>query len=61
MKDKKFIIIKDKLTADKFIANGVQLVAQANGTYTFMNIIPQHFNFNEIDAKKIAYTDILLI
>ena len=50
MKDKKFIIIKDKLTADKFIANGVQLVAQANGTYTFMNIIPQHFNFNEIDA-----------
>ena len=61
MKDKKFIIIKDKLTADKFIANGVQLVAQANGTYTFMNIIPQHFNFSEVDKSKLAYTDTLCL
>lgn len=61
MKDTKFIVVQDVTTANKLIANGFQVVSQINGMYTFMNIIPQHFNFNEIDAKKLIYTNILTI
>lgn len=57
--DKKFIIVQDEATANQLIANGFQIVAQVNGTYTFMNIVPQHFNFAEIDISKMAYTNIL--
>lgn len=57
--DKKFIIVQDQATANKLIANGFQFVSLVNGTYTFMNIVPQHFNFAEIDISKLAYTNIL--
>ena len=59
--DQKFIVVQDENTANTLIANGFQLVCQINGTYTFMNVIPQHFNFSEVDVKKLAYTNILAI
>ena len=58
---KKFIIVQDKPTAQKLIANGFELVVRVNNTYTFMNQIPQHFNFDEVDKSKVAYTDILCL
>ena len=58
---KKFIIVQDESTANKLISSGFQLVTQVNGTYTFMNQVPQHFNFDEVDKSKLAYTDILSI
>ena len=61
MKEKKFIVVQDKTVADQLQSSGFQMVATANGIYTFMNIIPQHFNFSSVDATKIVYTDILSI
>lgn len=61
MNSKKFIIVKDKATADKLKSSGFQFISENNGVYTFVNVIPQHFSFNEVDASKIAYTDILSI
>ena len=57
--NKKFIIVQDEATAIKLIASGFQLISQLNNTYTFMNKVPQNFNFSEIDTKKLAYTNIL--
>ena len=57
--NKKFIIVQDEATAIKLVASGFQLVSQLNNTYTFMNKVPQNFNFSEIDTKKLAYTNIL--
>ena len=59
--DKKFIIVQDESIANKLIASGFQIVTQVNGTYTFMNIVPQHFNFDVVDVKKLAYTNILSV
>lgn len=60
MKDAKFIVVKDKTTANSMISAGFQVVSNANGIYTFMNTIPQHFNFENIDVKKLAYTNTLV-
>ena len=57
MKDTKFIIVQDQDTANKLISNGFQMISKTNDVYTFMNIIPQHFKFDEIDIKKLVYTD----
>lgn len=59
--NKKFIIVQDKATANKLIASGFQLVSKVNNTYTFMNQVPQHFSFDEVDKSKLAYTNILSI
>ena len=59
--NKKFIIVQDETTAHKLIANGFHLVSNLNNTYTFMNQAPQHFNFDEVDKSKLAYTNILSI
>lgn len=59
MKDEKFIVVQDLNTANKLISAGFQLVTQINNTYTFMNVIPKHFNFENIDIKKLAYTNVL--
>lgn len=58
---KKFIIVQDSETANKLLLSGFQLVSQLNNTYTFMNKVPQNFNFSEVDKLKIAYSDILSI
>ena len=60
MKNAKFIVVQDKITANALIAAGFQVVSQINNTYTFMNTIPQHFKFENIDIKKLAYTNTLV-
>lgn len=60
MKDAKFIVVQDVNTANKLISAGFQIVAQINNTYTFMNVIPKHFNFDNIDIKKLVYTNTLV-
>lgn len=61
MNNSKFIVVKDETTASKLIVNGFQVVSQVNGVYTFINQIPKHFNFNEIDVKKMVYSNVLTI
>lgn len=60
MKKTKFIVVQDENTANKLIVSGFQFVSKANDTYTFMNIVPQCFNFEDIDIKKLVYTDRLV-
>jgi hypothetical protein len=50
-----FIKTSDKETADKLIAAGFQLVSQ-DGVYTFLNQV-ENFNFENIDIKKMVYTN----
>ena len=59
MNNAKFIIVQDMDTANKLIASGFNLVSNMNGTYTFMNMAPKHFCFEDIDVKKMAYTNTL--
>ena len=59
--NKKFIIVQDETTANKLVAGGFQIVSKINNTYTFMNQVPQHFSFDEVDKSKLAYTNILSI
>ena len=59
MKDAKFIVVQDSNTANMLISAGFQIVSQINNTYTFMNVIPKHFKFENIDIKKLVYTNIL--
>ncbi len=56
--NKKFIIVKDKPTADKMIAAGFILLSQIGGTYTFKNEQGK-LNFANIEKGKICYSDIL--
>lgn len=57
---KNFIIVQDENTANKLILSGFQIVSKDNNIYTFINKVPQHFNFEEIDIKKLVYTDRLV-
>jgi hypothetical protein len=54
-----FIKTTDKDTADKLISAGFQLVSQSGNIYTFLNQIPKHFKFSNVDEKKIVYDNIL--
>ena len=54
---KKFIMTKDKAICDKLVANGFSLLSDVCGTYTLANTGSINFNFDEIDIKKIVYTD----
>jgi hypothetical protein len=58
---KKFIITKDESTANKLVACGFQLVNQANGVWTFMNMGPKHFSFDEIDKETYLYSNTLFL
>ncbi len=60
MKNTKFIIVQDKNIANQLMSSGFQMVSETNGMYTFINAIPQHFNFEDIDIKKLVYTDRLV-
>ena len=59
MKDAKFIVVQDEKTANMLIDAGFQVVSHINNTYTFMNVISKHFVFENIDVKKLAYTNML--
>lgn len=54
-----FITTTDKETADKLISAGFQLVSTSGSAYTFLNQTSTNFNFDEVDRKKMAYTNIL--
>jgi len=54
---KKFIITQDKSVRDILIANGFCLLSDVCGTYTFANTGSINFNFEEIDIKKLVYTN----
>lgn len=56
---KKFIITQDQSVSNILIAHGFRLLSNINGTYTFENKPNGQFNFEGIDVKKIAYTNIL--
>lgn len=58
---KNFITTIDKETADKLISVGFQLVSHSGNAYTFLNQAPINFSFNEIDKKKMTYTNMLSI
>lgn len=60
MNDEKFIVVQDVNTVNKLISAGFQIVSQINNTYTFINAIPKHFNFENIDIKKLVYTNTLI-
>lgn len=57
--EKNFIKTTDKETADKLISFGFQLVSQNGNAYTFLNQLPKNFSFNEVDKKKMAYSNTL--
>lgn len=61
MKNQKFIIVQDETTANKLIASGFQVVSHVNNIYTFINQAPTHFKFDEIDVKKLVYSNMLTI
>ena len=54
---KKFIMTKDKSVCEKLVANGFCLLSAVGGTYTLSNTGNMNFNFEEIDIKKLVYTD----
>lgn len=54
---KKFIMTQDKSVCDKLVANGFYLLSDNCGTYTLTNADNINFNFEEIDIKKLVYTD----
>lgn len=59
MKNQKFIIVQDEPTANKLIASGFQVVSRINGVYTFINQTPKNFHFDNVDVKKLVYSNIL--
>lgn len=57
---KKFIMTQDESIRNILIANGFSLLSDVCGTYTFANNNNIKFNFEEIDIKKLVYTDRLV-
>jgi hypothetical protein len=60
MNNAKFIVVQDVDTANQLIASGFNLISNVGNTYTFINVIPKHFNFENIDVKKLVYTNTLV-
>ena len=56
---KKFIKTMDEKTANQLIISGFKLVSHIGMLYTFLNEVPNNFNFESIDNKMIAYDNIL--
>ena len=54
-----FITTTDKETAEKLMSVGFQLVSHNGSAYTFLNQLPNNFTFDDVDKKKMAYTNIL--
>ena len=57
----KFIITQDKSVSNILIAHGFTLLSNVCGTYTFINITPEKFNFDNIDTTKVHFTNKLNI
>lgn len=59
MKHANFIVVQDSNIANKLISAGFQIVSHINNTYTFVNVVPKNFIFENIDVKKLVYTNVL--
>ena len=57
---KKFIMTQDKSVCDILVASGFCLLNQVGNIYVFANTNNINFNFEEIDIKKLVYTDRLV-
>lgn len=55
-----FIKTTDKETADNLLLCGFQLISNTCGTYTFLNQQVKNFSFENIDVKKLVYTNTLV-
>ena len=56
-----FIVTADKETADKLVLRGFQLISNSDSVYTFLNQPPKKFTFDNVDKKKVVYTNSLNI
>lgn len=56
-----FIKTTDSETSKKLSALGFQTVDNTNGIYTFLNTGKIQFSDNDIDKKKIQYSNMLSI
>lgn len=56
-----FITTTDSETSKKLSSLGFQKVNNANGIYTFLNTGKIQFSDNDIDKKKIQYSNMLNI
>ena len=56
-----FIKTTDSETSKKLSALGFQKVDNTNGIYTFLNTSKIQFSDNDIDKKKIQYSNMLSI
>ena len=52
MKNKPFVITKDKATAEQLMELGLELLSELNGEYTFLNCSEKfnRVNFSKTDA-----------
>lgn len=57
MNNKKFIVTKDELIANKLMASNFKLISAISGVYTFMNEAPEKFSFDVFDVNKMHFTD----
>jgi hypothetical protein len=56
-----FIKTTDKPTAERLISEGFKLVSQVGQVYTFLNDVPENFQFKSADKKHIVYSNMLSI
>nr|DAG54001.1 MAG TPA: hypothetical protein [Caudoviricetes sp.] len=56
-----FIKTSDSETASKMINLGFQKIDEQNGIYTFLNTETIQFSNDDIDKKKIQYSNMLSI
>lgn len=56
-----FIKTSDSETASKMINLGFQKIDEQNGIYTFLNTVTIQFSNDDIDKKKIQYSNMLNI
>lgn len=56
-----FIKTSDSKTASKMINLGFQKIDEQNGIYTFLNTVTIQFSNDDIDKKKIQYSNMLSI
>ena len=61
MMKQNFIKTSDSETASKMINLGFQKIDEQNGIYTFLNTGTIRFSNDDIDKKKIQYSNMLSI
>lgn len=60
-KMKKFIVVQSESMANQLITHGFLLLSNNSGIYTFVNKMPDKFDFSSFDNSKFHFTDKLFI